>query len=180
MLAVTSWCADKRHHLNSKFKNKRPELIKEFATYYKYHRTKVVIFCYDATFVGATSGRHEDEAYVEIINLLINEGWEVYEQYIGAPMKHVDKGELINAMFKGQKEHIILINRDNNEDLVISLQQAGVVYDKKDKSHEKAPEEDDDLLEHRTDFTDAFDTLAIGVENFPCSYISVCPANVYT
>ena len=37
----------------------------------------------------------------------------------------------------------------------------------KNKSTEKNPESEEDLLEHRTDGTDAFDTLYIGCEKFP-------------
>ena len=35
------------------------------------------------------------------------------------------------------------------------------------KSTEKNSESEEDLLEHRTDGTDAFDTLYIGCEKFP-------------
>ena len=35
------------------------------------------------------------------------------------------------------------------------------------KSTEKNPKSEEDLLEHRTDGTDAFDTLYIGCEKFP-------------
>ena len=37
----------------------------------------------------------------------------------------------------------------------------------KNNSMEKQPESEEDLLEHRTDGTDAFDTLYIGCEKFP-------------
>ncbi len=37
----------------------------------------------------------------------------------------------------------------------------------KDKSGEKLAESEEDLLEHRIDGTDAFDTLYIGAEKFP-------------
>lgn len=37
----------------------------------------------------------------------------------------------------------------------------------KNKSDEKNPETEEDLLEHRIDGTDAFDTLYIGCEKFP-------------
>ena len=36
-----------------------------------------------------------------------------------------------------------------------------------DKGGEKLAESEEDLLEHRTDGTDAFDTLYIGCEKFP-------------
>lgn len=38
---------------------------------------------------------------------------------------------------------------------------------RKDKGGEKLAESEEDLLGHRTDGTDAFDTLYIGCENFP-------------
>ena len=38
---------------------------------------------------------------------------------------------------------------------------------RKNKSMEKQQESEDDLLEHHTDSTDAFDTLYIGCEKFP-------------
>ena len=42
----------------------------------------------------------------------------------------------------------------------------------KNKSGEKLAESEEDLLEHRTDGTDAFDTLYIGCEKFPQEGIS--------
>ena len=38
---------------------------------------------------------------------------------------------------------------------------------RKDKAGEKLAVSEEDLLEHRTDGTDAFDTLYIGCEKFP-------------
>ena len=38
---------------------------------------------------------------------------------------------------------------------------------RKNKSMEKQPESEEDLPEHRTDGTEAFDTLYIGCEKFP-------------
>ena len=47
------------------------------------------------------------------------------------------------------------------------LRQSAKVDNRKDKSGEKLAESEEDLLEHRTDGTDAFDTLYIGCEKFP-------------
>ncbi|MEY8687411.1 hypothetical protein AB9N12_15195 [Bacteroides sp. AN502(2024)] len=62
-------------------------------------------------------------------------------------------------------------NRSNNEDLILAIQSAGLLRGRngfrKDKSGEKFAESEEDLLEHRTDSSDAFDTLYIGCENFP-------------
>ena len=72
-------------------------------------------------------------------------------------------------MFDGQSDRGIVpyFNADNNEDLLISIQTAGIYNGKKDKRGEKLSEKEEDRLEHRTDGSDAFDTLCIGVEKFP-------------
>ena len=63
------------------------------------------------------------------------------------------------------------LNRQNNEYLILALQTAGVSRGRngfrKDKGGEKLAETEEDLLQHRTDGTDAFDTLYIGCANFP-------------
>ncbi len=62
-------------------------------------------------------------------------------------------------------------NRQNNDDLILAIQSAGVERGRngfrKNKSTEKNPESEEDLLEHRTNGTDAFNTLYIGCEKFP-------------
>ena len=82
-------------------------------------------------------------------------------------MEHVKKQALINRMFTGRARHRVLINKDNNRDLLLSIQTAGVYMGKKDKRCEKIAETEEDKLENRTDGSDAFDTLCIGVELFP-------------
>lgn len=61
-------------------------------------------------------------------------------------------------------------NRSNNEDLILAIQSAGVSNGRngfrKDKSGEKLAKSEEDLLEHRTNGTDAFDTHYIGAEKF--------------
>ena len=61
--------------------------------------------------------------------------------------------------------------KQNNDDLILAIQSAGVERGRngfrKNKSMEKNPESEEDLLQHRTDGTDAFDTLYIGCEKFP-------------
>ena len=61
--------------------------------------------------------------------------------------------------------------KQNNDDLILAIQSAGGGPGRngfrKNKSTVKNPESEDDVLEHRTDGTDAFDTLYIGCEKFP-------------
>ena len=62
-------------------------------------------------------------------------------------------------------------NRQNNDDLILAIQAAGVSRGRngfhKKKDGEKKDETEEDLLQHRTDGSDAFDTLYIGCEKFP-------------
>lgn len=62
-------------------------------------------------------------------------------------------------------------NRSNKEDLILAIQTAGVSRERngfrKDRCREKLAESEEDLLEHRTDGTDVFDTLYIGCEKVP-------------
>ena len=61
--------------------------------------------------------------------------------------------------------------KQNNDDLILAIPSAGVERGRngfrKNKSTEKNTESEEDLLQHRTDGTDAFDTLYIGCEKFP-------------
>ena len=63
------------------------------------------------------------------------------------------------------------LNRQNSDDLILAIQTAEVSRGRngfrKDKAGEKLAESEESLLEHRTDGTDAFDTLFIGCEKFP-------------
>ena len=98
-------------------------------------------------------------------------GWRVQNVYLGNLMRHDEKYLLINQGFSGKQRLMPYFNRPNNDDLILAIQSAGVERGRngfrKNKSTEKHPESEEDLLEHRTDGTDAFDTLYIGCEKFP-------------
>ena len=74
-------------------------------------------------------------------------GWTVEAVYIGNPMRHDEKYLLINQTFAGKQR----AKGDN----------------RKDKAGEKLAVSEEDLLEHRTDGTDAFDTIYIGAKKIP-------------
>ena len=91
--------------------------------------------------------------------------------YLGNPMRHDEKYLLINQGFAGKQRLMPFFNRQNNDDLILAIQAAGMSRGrngfKEDKGGEKLAESEEDLLEYRTDGTDAFDTLYIGCEKFP-------------
>lgn len=163
-----------------KYERKIPELLDDFNDYYRYHRHRQVVFYYDATFVGNSYGTHSESFYRMIITGLRRKGWNVKSKYIGKPMNHILKNDLLNRMFRGRAHHLVLINRDNNPDLLISITSAGVKNGQKDKSGEKLAETEEDKLESRTDGSDAFDTLCIGVERFPVMQYRSVSTNTYS
>lgn len=162
-----------------KYERKLRELINDFCDYYSTHQCKTVVYYYDATALGNNFAVNEQDFRWVVCDEFERRGWHVELTYLGAPMKHDEKYLLINRAFAGQQRLMPMINRQNNEDLILALQTAGVSRGRngfrKDKGGEKLAETEEDLLEHRTDGTDAFDTLYIGCEKFPYTQTSTFP-----
>ena len=154
-----------------KFERKIPALVDDFCRYYAEHRNKTVVFYYDATALGSNYAVNEQDFRWVIVHEFEKHGWQVEAVYIGNPMRHDEKYLLINQGFAGKQRLMPFFNRQNNDDLILAIQAAGVARGRngfrKDKGGEKLAESEEDLLEHRTDGTDAFDTLYIGCEKFP-------------
>jgi hypothetical protein len=154
-----------------KFERKLPALIDDFCTYYAYHQNKTVIFYYDTTALGSNYAVNDQDFRWVIIHEFERHGWSVVDVFLGNPMRHDEKYLLINQGFAGKQRLMPFFNRQNNDDLILAIQAAGVTRGRngfrKDKGGEKLAETEEDLLEHRTDGTDAFDTLYIGCEKFP-------------
>lgn len=154
-----------------KFERKIPALIEDFCRYYSSHRNKTVVFYYDATALGSNYAVNEQDFRWVVVHEFERQGWRCEAVYLGNPMRHDEKYLLINQGFAGKQRLMPFFNRSNNEDLILAVQSAGVSRGRngfrKDKSGEKLAESEEDLLEHRTDGTDAFDTLYIGAEKFP-------------
>ena len=161
-----------------KFERKLPALIDDFCSYYQFHQNKTVVFYYDTTALGSNYAVNEQDFRWVIIHEFERHGWTVNDVYLGNPMRHDEKYLLINQAFAGKQRLMPFFNRQNNDDLILAIQAAGVTRGRngfhKNKAGEKLAESEEDLLEHRTDGTDAFDTLFIGCEKLPQSqYISV-------
>lgn len=154
-----------------KFDRKIPALVEDFCRYYATHRNKTVVYYYDATALGSNYAVNDQDFHYNVVKEFERHGWRIESVYLGNPMHHDEKYLLINNAFAGKQRLMPFINRSNNEDLILAIQSAGVSNGRngfrKDKSGEKLAESEEDLLEHRTDGTDAFDTLYIGCEKFP-------------
>lgn len=150
-----------------KYERKLNELVGDFCSYYRLHHNKRVIFYYDATAKQGSYAVDNMTFASVIVNAFRQQGWFVTEVDIGPPMKQMQKHFLINRMFDGKAHLIPMFNIENNEDLLISVQTAGVYNGGKDKRGEKLAENEENRLESRTDGSDAFDTLCIGCEIHP-------------
>ena len=154
-----------------KFERKIPALIEDFCRYYANHQNKTVVYYYDTTALGANYAVNDQDFHWVVCHEFERHGWQVEDVYLGNPMRHDEKYLLINQGFAGKQRLMPFFNRQNNDDLILAVQSAGVTRGRngfrKDKGGEKLAETEEDLLQHRTDGTDAFDTLYIGCEKFP-------------
>lgn len=153
-----------------KYERKLVELVSDFCDYYRSHKRKHIILYHDSTALDGSYAVVSDNFVTVIRKTFEKNNWFVELVYIGSPMKHNEKHRLINMCLKGDMGIMPMINRDNNEELILSVENAGVYISesgfKKDKRGEKLVESEEDKLETRTDGSDAFDTLVIGVNNF--------------
>ncbi len=150
-----------------KYERKLNELIDDFCKYYRFHRNRRVIFYFDHTAKQGSYAVDGTTFRSVIVNAFRARGWFVTEVDIGKTMNPMVRHLLINRMFDGGAKLMPMINRENNEDLLISIQTAGVYNGAKDKRGEKLAETEENKLESRTDGSDAFDTLCIGCEQYP-------------
>ena len=153
-----------------KYERKIPEVIDDFCTYYRAHRNKTVVYYYDSTALGSNYAVNDKDFHKVVCDAFREHSWQVADVYIGHPMRHDEKYLLINEGFMGKNRLMPMFNRQNNDDLILAVQTAGVERGRngfrKAKGGEKLAENEENLLEHRTDGTDAFDTLYIGAEKF--------------
>lgn len=162
----------------TKFERKISELIADFCDYYATHQDKTVVFYYDTTAVGSNYAVNDQDIQWVVTHEFAARGWNVIPMYLGKPMKHHEKYFLINNGFAGKQRFTPMFNRQNNDDLILAIQSAEVYRGsqgfKKNKNGEKLAESEENLLEHRTDGTDAFDTLYIGCEKMPFNGYASC------
>ena len=158
-----------------KYERKLRELVDDFCHYYRYHRRKEFIYYYDNTALGSNYAVSKaDDFAAVIVNQFQKNKWKVTKIHIGNPMKHQEKYSIINDAFRGVKHLFPVFNKENNEALLVSITMAEVAITsrgfQKQKGGEKLAESEEDLLEHRTDGSDAFDTLILGCSLFPYTF----------
>jgi hypothetical protein len=154
-------------------KNERKikEVVTDFCDYYRFHHTREVVYYYDTTALGSNYAVNDEDFAAVVISTFESLGWGVVPILIGNPLPHMEKHLLINRGFKGESGLYPRINQPNNEALVMAMEKTGTRIGPKgftkDKTGEKLMETEEDMLEFRTDGTDAWDTLYIGMNKFP-------------
>jgi hypothetical protein len=154
-----------------KYERKIREAVQDFCKYYRHQRNKTVVYYYDTTALGSNYAVNDDDFMSVVCEEYTKNGWTVIPVFIGNPMRHMEKWLLISDGFMGKIGLIPMLNQHNNEELILAMEQTGTRTGadgfKKDKSGEKLAETEEDKLEYRTDGTDAFDSLYIGMTRFP-------------
>lgn len=157
-------------------------LIKDWSDYYAPHRKKNrrVHFYYDHTFKFKPTGVYIDDIKDTIIKELKKYGWDVNPIPIGQTWAHHVRYKDIGEGMSGLSYPGVRFNKANNEALCAAIENCGVrmAYSgatttvKKDKAGEKLATDSERATagaepeELRTDGTDAFDTLYIGVRHY--------------
>ena len=158
------------------------QLIRNWSIYYAPHRKKNadVIFYYDHTFLFKPHGVYIDDIKDTIIKELKKYGWNVIPIPIGQTWPHHERYKDENEGLAGLSYPQVRFNAQNNEALCMAIENCGtkLSYGRensrvtKDKAGEKLATDAERKTagatpeELRTDGTDAFDTLYIGVRHY--------------
>jgi len=157
-------------------------LIRKWDHYYAPHKRKnnEVIFYYDHTFLFKPHGVYINDIKDTIIEELRKYGWSVVPVPIGQTWAHHERYKDENEGLAGLSYPQVRFNAQNNEALCIAIENCGtkLAYGRensrvtKDKAGEKLATDAERKTagatpeELRTDGTDAFDTLYIGVRHY--------------
>lgn len=157
-------------------------LIRKWDHYYAPHKRKNadVIFYYDHTFLFKPTGVYINDIKDTIIGELRKYGWNVTPVPIGQTWAHHVRYKDENEGLAGLSYPQVRFNAQNNEALCIAIENCGtkLAYGRensrvtKDKAGEKLATDSERKTagatpeELRTDGTDAFDTLYIGVRHY--------------
>lgn len=175
-------CAVTLKSMFVKYDEKLRELLRTWHNYYKPHQKhcKEVMFYYNNTGKQGSYATNAPRFYEIVIDELTSYGWDVLPVYMGNGMNHEEKYMMINDGFTGAPNPITgeqylfpLFNEENNDELLTSIENAeaenGYRGFRKDKREEKRPEREDgsNLLEWRTDGSDMWDDLYIGMNFYP-------------
>lgn len=142
------------------------DLINKFVNYYASYPKKEVNYYYDHT-AQVTDTTRVDRVSDVVKAALIKHGWKVHGINIGQQPRHDTRYRLFQSVLaekETNKYKPLRFNAENCRELTTSIQQAGVLQGKNGFEKDKRNERNSSFpQEEATHFTDAFDTLYIGV-----------------
>lgn len=141
------------------------DLIDNFVAYYAHHQNKTVNYYYDHT-AQVTDTTRVTRVSDEVIKAFNKAGWKVNGINIGQQPRHETRYRLFQNVFSEKdvtKYKPVRMNAENCKELIMSIQQAGVIQGKTGFEKDKRSEKNSSFAqEEATHFTDAFDTLYVG------------------
>lgn len=159
------------------------DLVINFCKYYRHMPIHEVTFYYDHTAVWKTPLDNISLADA-VMQAFDRNGWVVNGVYIGQAIRHDLKYLYINKALRGDTDYLFpTFNRDNNPYLLPAMNLTGVRQGpngfEKDKSMEKEADTPDYPDQQKTHVTDAWDTLFIGLNNYPQQGTTMHMASVF-
>lgn len=150
------------------------DLIRQWAEYYAPHRRKnrTVYYFYDHTAKFKPHGVYVDDIKDTVLKELRKYGYDAVGIDMGQTVSHLERWKAINESLAEISYPHVRINRENCEALILAMENCGTRQGvnglTKDKSGEKLNPDNLDgsstPVELRTDGTDAFDSLFIGIK----------------
>ncbi len=138
------------------------QLVDAFCHYYRMHGCKEVDYYTDHTAIAQNpTGRPHNVVVTERFE---KNGWTVRENYFGKAPSHQDKHQFWHEALQGLNPQLpwFLWNRDNCDDLLTSMADAGVRQGRNGFEKDKTSEDPKKGIpqEHATHLSDAMDMLA--------------------
>lgn len=145
------------------YPKKLKDAVQKFCDYYRPHKRKLVYYWYDHTAIG---DMHETRMCDDVMEILRQNDWSVIEMYIGQQPGHEERyrmwGDLLTN--SGKYEQTYRTNRENCDNLILSINQAEAEQRKDGFGKSKKTEKDPKFpAEESTHYTDANDTWVFGI-----------------
>lgn len=157
---------EKEHRTLKSFWRKHPSIIQDLIEfdvlpYYAEHKHKVVNLFYDRTAKSRVANSRRTVAD-DVITIFRKAGWQVNDRTVRRVVTQDEKYHVNNKVLKEDDPQLykVRINRGNNRDLIISMEQAEAIEDS--KGHIRKDKRSEKRLgslprQHATDLSDAWD-----------------------
>ncbi len=140
------------------------DVVSKFINYYKNHGCKEVNYYYDSTAVGSNAMLGDYSFSDQVVDLLVDAGWQVNEVYIGNMASYDLRYEMFNNGLRGvEGMPMPCFNQNNCESLITSMENTMTRQGKTGFEIDKRSERDENVLpNHATHPQEAWGVLYWG------------------